>query len=63
VDFLAPGSGGAVSLIECRAERTVKPSDAAPMQRLIAPGVRALAWRRFVATLGARVARPAGRRH
>ena len=34
VDFLVPGRGGAVSLVECKAARTVTPSDAAPMQRL-----------------------------
>ena len=34
VDFLVPGRGGTVSLVECKAARTVTPSDAAPMQRL-----------------------------
>jgi len=34
VDFLVPGSSGAVSLVECKAARTVTPFDAAPMQRL-----------------------------
>jgi predicted AAA+ superfamily ATPase len=34
VDFLVPGRGGAVWLVECKAARTVTPSDAAPMQRL-----------------------------
>jgi hypothetical protein len=34
VDFLVPGRGGAISLVECKAARTVTPSDAAPMQRL-----------------------------
>jgi predicted AAA+ superfamily ATPase len=34
VDFVVPGRGGAVSLVECKAARTVTPSDAAPMQRL-----------------------------
>jgi predicted AAA+ superfamily ATPase len=34
VDFLVPGRGGAISLVECKAGRTVTPSDAAPMQRL-----------------------------
>jgi predicted AAA+ superfamily ATPase len=34
VDFLLPGRGGAVSLVECKAGRTITPSDAAPMQRL-----------------------------
>jgi hypothetical protein len=36
VDFLVPGRAGAVSLIECKAARTVMPADAAPMQRLSA---------------------------
>lgn len=34
VDFLVPSRGGTVSLVECKATRTVTPSDAAPMQRL-----------------------------
>ena len=34
VDFLVPGRGGAVSLIECKAARTVTPAMALPMQRL-----------------------------
>jgi hypothetical protein len=34
VDFLVPRRAGAVSLVECKAARTVMPSDAAPMQRL-----------------------------
>jgi predicted AAA+ superfamily ATPase len=34
VDFLLPGRGGAVSLVECKAARTVTPSQALPMQRL-----------------------------
>jgi predicted AAA+ superfamily ATPase len=34
VDFLVPGPGGAVSLVECRAARTVVPADVAPMRRL-----------------------------
>ena len=79
VDFLMPGRGGAVALVECKARRTVTPAMAAPMQRLaealkrkrpkatgvtmflvheepkagtptqtVAPGVRALPWRRFL---------------
>ena len=36
VDFLVPGRGASVSLIECKAARTVRPSDAASMQRLTA---------------------------
>jgi predicted AAA+ superfamily ATPase len=34
VDFLVPGRGGSVALVECKAARTVTPSMAAPMQRL-----------------------------
>lgn len=34
VDFLVPGRGGSVTLLECKAGRTVTPSMAAPMQRL-----------------------------
>jgi hypothetical protein len=34
VDFLIPGRGGAMALVECKAARTVRPFDAAPMQRL-----------------------------
>ena len=34
VDFLVPGRGGAVALVECKAARTVTPAMAAPMQRL-----------------------------
>ena len=34
VDFLFPGRSGAVSLVECKAGRTVTPGDALPMQRL-----------------------------
>ncbi len=34
VDFLVPGPSGAVSLVECKAARTVTPFDAVPMQRL-----------------------------
>ena len=34
VDFLVPGRGGAVALVECRAGRTVTPAMAAPMLRL-----------------------------
>ena len=34
VDFLVPGRGGAVVLVECKAGRTVMPAMAAPMQRL-----------------------------
>ena len=34
VDFLVPGRGGAVSLVECKAARTVTPAMALPMQRL-----------------------------
>ncbi len=82
VDFLLPGRGGSVALVECKAGRTVTPAMAAPMQRLaavlkrkrataadtpmflvhrepkagtptqaVAPGVRALPWRSFLANL------------
>ena len=78
VDFLLPGRGGSLALVECKAGRTVTPAMAVPMQRLaeamkrkhakavvtrflvhrepkagtptqaVAPGVRALPWRRFL---------------
>jgi hypothetical protein len=82
VDFVMPGPRGSLTLVECKAGRTVTPSMAAPMQRLrdavtkarrtdtavhmclvhqttkmehptsaVAPGVRALPWRDFVAEL------------
>lgn len=34
VDLLVPGRAGEIRLIECKASRTVTPSDAAPLQRL-----------------------------
>jgi uncharacterized protein len=34
VDFLVPGRGGGVSLVECKAARTVTPAMAVPMRRL-----------------------------
>jgi len=34
VDFVMPGRGGRVSLVECKATRTVTPAMAVPMQRL-----------------------------
>jgi uncharacterized protein len=34
VDFLVPGPSGALSLVECKAARTITPFDARPMQRL-----------------------------
>jgi predicted AAA+ superfamily ATPase len=34
VDFVMPGRGGGVSLVECKATRTVTPAMAAPLQRL-----------------------------
>ncbi len=34
IDFLIPGPGGSVSLVECKATRTVTPGMAAPMRRL-----------------------------
>lgn len=79
VDFVIPGRGHALRLVECKVGRTVTPAMAAPMRRLaeaarkkrpkgtvidmvvvhqppraleslsaVAPGVRALPWRRFV---------------
>lgn len=36
VDFLVPGRGGSVTLVECKAARTVMPHQAVPMQRLAA---------------------------
>ena len=81
VDFLMPRRGGTMTLVECKAGRTVTPAMAAPLRQLgaamkkkhpkapvdmllvhqspmagtstqaVAPGVRALAWRRFVAEL------------
>lgn len=82
VDFVIPGPRGSLTLVECKAGRTVTPAMAAPMQRLrdavtkaqrrhtavrmclvhqttkvehptsaVAPGVRALPWRDFVAEL------------
>jgi hypothetical protein len=34
VDFLLPGRGGSLALVECKAGRTVTPAMAVPMQRL-----------------------------
>ncbi len=82
VDFVTPGPRGSLTLVECKAGRTVTPAMALPMQRLgnavatargrhtpvhkclvhqvtkpvhstaaLAPGVRALPWRDFVAEL------------
>jgi hypothetical protein len=34
VDFLVPGRGGSVWLVECKSGKTVTPAMAAPMQRL-----------------------------
>ncbi|MGH8568104.1 MAG: DUF4143 domain-containing protein, partial [Gammaproteobacteria bacterium] len=34
VDFLVPGRGGSLRLVECKAGRTVTPAMAAPLQRL-----------------------------
>jgi predicted AAA+ superfamily ATPase len=34
VDFLVPGRGGSIRLVECKATRTTTPAMAAPMQRL-----------------------------
>jgi predicted AAA+ superfamily ATPase len=36
VDFVVPGRGGRVTLVECKAGRTVTPAMAAPLQRLAA---------------------------
>jgi len=36
VDFVVPGKGGGLRLVEAKAARTVTPRDAAPMQRLAA---------------------------
>jgi predicted AAA+ superfamily ATPase len=36
VDFVVPGQGGAVSLVECKATATVMPAMAVPLQRLAA---------------------------
>lgn len=36
VDFVVPGKGGGLRLVEAKAARTVTPGDAAPMQRLAA---------------------------
>ncbi|MGI8957524.1 MAG: ATP-binding protein [Chthoniobacterales bacterium] len=40
VDFVVPGKGGGLRLVEAKAARTVSPGDAAPMQRL------ATAWKK-----------------
>ena len=45
VDFVVPGKGGNLWLVEAKASRTVTPGDAGPMQRLAAawskrPGAR-----------------------
>ncbi len=34
VDFVMPGRGGGLSLVECKATRTVTPAMAVPLQRL-----------------------------
>lgn len=44
VDFVVPGRGGALKLVECKASRTVASSDAAPMLRL-ADALRRRRWR------------------
>ena len=46
VDFVMPGKGGALRLVEAKAARTVTPGDAGPMQRLAA------AWRNRPGTRG-----------
>ncbi len=35
VDFVVPGRGGSLALVECKAAQTVTPAMAAPMQRLV----------------------------
>lgn len=81
VDFVVPGRGGSMHLLECKATRTVTPAMAASLQKLaaafatkrpgrgvvesfvvheapaaglrtgaIAPGVRAVAWRDYLAS-------------
>ncbi len=40
VDFVVPGAGGALMLVEAKASRTVSPAMAAPIQRLMAAGGR-----------------------
>jgi predicted AAA+ superfamily ATPase len=34
VDFVVPGKGGSIALVECKNSRTVTPAMAAPMRRL-----------------------------
>jgi len=34
VDFLVPGRAGAISLVECKATRTITPAMAGPMRKL-----------------------------
>ncbi|MBI3876783.1 MAG: DUF4143 domain-containing protein [Verrucomicrobia bacterium] len=48
VDFIVPGPGGAIHLLEAKAARTVKPSDAGPMQRLASAWAKRPALRRRV---------------
>ena len=38
VDFLIPGTGGAITMVECKASRTVKAYMAGPMTRLMTAG-------------------------
>lgn len=38
VDFLIPGTSGSITMIECKASRTVTPNMATPMQRLMSAG-------------------------
>lgn len=84
VDFVVPGRSGSLTLVECKAGRTVTPSMATPLRRLteamkkheprrnvrmsivhrqpkipapssiVAPGVHALDWRAFAASLAPR---------
>ena len=38
VDFMVPGPSGSITMVECKASRTVTPKMAVPMQRLMAAG-------------------------
>ena len=42
VDFLVPGKSGSVTMVECKAARTVTSSMSTPMRQLIAAGSKAL---------------------
>ncbi|MEW6320977.1 MAG: ATP-binding protein [Acidobacteriota bacterium] len=51
VDFVVPGRGGALTLIECKAGRTVTPAMGGPLQRLLAAFARQAPRRRARAYL------------